>query len=328
MRERVEKSYPVVEAGTVNRLARREPGRLIAESEEYYSSQLERIASSVEAGREKPTILFLSGPSASGKTTTAHRLRDLFQAKGHASSVVSLDDFYLDRGSAPKDEEGRPDFETIHALDVPLLQECIRQLAREGKTVLPRFDFFQKRRIALDRQVALEPGDVLIIEGIHGLNPMLTEQVPPDSFRRVYVSARTRFVDRYGNVLLNPVDLRLMRRMVRDFRDRNASPAETLDMWDRVCQGEYRYIRPYKSLADFEVDSAMAYEPCIFHQDLAPLLGHPELDGEGQAKLQYLYSILYLFYDIDDRSSIPRSSVVREFIGTGDLRGENDRDLF
>ncbi len=304
------------------------------EAERFYNDQIRRVVKSMSTGKDKTDVICLSGPSASGKTTTAHTLARHFISSGRRAMVISLDDFYLDTDKTPLNRKGKPDFETIYSLDIERINLCIDELVNKGRTLMPIFDFHSRKKTPLNRkgkpdfetiysldierinlcidelvnkgrtlmpifdfhsrkrvegqekEIAISGDDVVIIEGLHGLNPLLTQRVGEDKVTRIFASVRSRFTD-HDRVLLTPQDVRLMRRMVRDRSTRNTTPEQTMAMWDEVCEGESEYINPYRDSADFKLDTTLDYEPNIFHSYLLPFLENrsgiaPECEGESE----------------------------------------------
>lgn len=308
--------YGRIEKDEINQQARQNYFSLIDEAEQFYNAQIEEVVAKMSQNRDKTDIICLSGPSASGKTTTAHTLARHFIQNGRRAMVISLDDFYLDTEHTPLNDKGKPDFESIYSLDVPRINQCIAELVNKGRTMVPIFDFHTRSRVeGKENEITISGDDVVIIEGLHGLNPMLTELVGEDKVTRIFASVRSRFTD-HDRVILTPQDVRLMRRMVRDHRSRNTMPEETMAMWEEVCAGESLYINPYRDSADFKLDTTLDYEPNIFHSYLLPFLEErKQISPLHYKKLDDLYQRLDEFLDINNVSSIPQDSVIREFIG-------------
>lgn len=313
MRKILPYRYGEIERDEVNQLARENYFALIQQAEEWYEGQLLEVVERMDS--REPQVICLAGPSASGKTTTAHTLARLFVSHGHEARVISLDDFYMDRDKCPRTPDGTPDFETIYSLDVELINRCIQQLVQQGRTSTPTFDFQTKVRGERWNDITLGPGQLVILEGLHALNPLLTQLAGRDRVTRVYASARSKFVNGERE-LIAPKELRLMRRMVRDVASRNTSPESTLAMWEMVCQGERDYIDPFRDQADFKLDTTMDYEPSIFHSYLLPFLEQRGMSPELYHRLEELYRKLDEFFDINDTGAIPADSVIREFIGS------------
>ncbi len=301
------------DVSSLNRRVREDPGQVVDLSEENYRYGVAQIAHTLKQGAGSYSVVLLAGPSASGKTTTAYKLREQLRALGVGAHVVSLDDFYKNHDFYPKREDGSTDYESVYALDIDCLHECFRELIEKREADFPVFDFETVSRKPERRHVVLRENDILIVEGIHALNPILMPPGDTDSFYRVYASVHTGYALE-GKILLSKEDIRLMRRLVRDFKFR-ASPVQvTFDMWDQVCEGEKKYIRPFQGLADAQIDTLHLYEPCVFHHYLLPLC-EQELDGLHREKLLSLCGALNFIEDID-ACRIPADSLLREFIGS------------
>ncbi len=306
--------YGRIERDDVNQQARENYFKLIQEAEFYYEGQLDSVVDSV-ASHEGLQVLCLAGPSSSGKTTTAHMLKQHFIAKGRDCHVISLDDFYLNEEDGPHFPDGTPNFETVEALDIPLINKCIAEILTVGKTMLPHFDFHLHRRSEHRAELVCDNDDIIIMEGLHALNPRLTAMADSSHIIRVYVSARSKFVHEEEEIL-SPKEIRLMRRMVRDVAKRSTAPEHTIEMWDKVCEGERLYIDPYRDDADFKIDSTMDYEPCIYRTFLEPFMVRAvDMEEEERQVLVSLWNKLIGFHEIQDVSPIPDDSVIREFIG-------------
>ena len=261
-------------------------------------------------------IVMLAGPSASGKTTTAHKIAEAVQKRGNACYVISLDDFYLNRAEVPGYAEGKPDFETVYALDLPLLHTVLPQLLRGEATELPMFDFTIGKRAKVGKRLQLEPQDTIIVEGLHALNPIITDVFPPDMLLRLYISVSSRIYSDCGEVLLNKRALRFMRRLVRDYLFRASSAQNTLELWKNVRRGEDRYLFPYEELADIRIDSTHLYEPALFASLVRQLLQKEHIPAEFKAQTDAILSVLSNFEPLADEF-VPKDSLLREFIGQG-----------
>jgi uridine kinase len=304
----------VSEIDKINRAAQNDPAAFVQKCERDYETQLSRVCDlALETKGERPLVILLAGPSSSGKTTTAHKLSRLFCGKGVQAPAISLDDFFLGKSQYPLLPDGRPDMESVRALDIELVNRCLSTLVSSGEALFPQFDFETSARRPESIMVRLNPGDALIVEGLHALNPVLVEKLGEDSLFKVYVSTRTKFM-REGREILTPKDTRLIRRMVRDHNFRGHSPLSTLSMWDEVLEGEKSYIYPYRDDVDAKIDSALDYEPCIFHHDILPLV-RPLLDEPAcGGKICQIIEILEEFYDLE-MEWVPADSLLREFIG-------------
>ncbi len=247
----------LVELGLVN-VAARSPEAFIDYCEQDYAARVEHAAACVrESGAH---VVMLTGPSASGKTTTAHKLADCIAAHGRRSAVVSLDNFYKDLKDYPRLPDGSVDYESVDALDISAINRCLLELIRTGRTQIPDFDFCGERR--RHGVIPVEVGDgVVVIEGIHALNPRLTALLPEGSAFKIYAGMREEY-SRDGQRILPTRDVRLARRMVRDHKFRGHSLEKTFSMWPAVCEGEDKNIKVFKPEADLLLDTSFSYEVC------------------------------------------------------------------
>ena len=255
----------------------------------------------------------IAGPSSSGKTTFSHRLSIQLIAHGMRPHPIGVDDYFKNREDTPLDEEGNYDFESLGAIDVEGFNRDMTALL-QGETVqLPRFNFKTGQREYRGDFLKLGPEDILVIEGIHGLNDKLSYSLPPESKFRIYISALTTLnVDEHNRV--PTTDARLIRRMVRDYRTRGASASRTMNMWDSVRRGEEQNIFPFQESADAMFNSALVYELAVLKPLVEPLLfGIPKEDPCYQ-EAKRLLKFLEYFLSID-REHIPKNSIVREFVG-------------
>lgn len=209
-------------------------------------------------------IVMLAGPSSSGKTTTAGKIADKIRESGRNAFTVSLDDFYLDRDDIPTGADGIKDFENVTALDIELIHSTFKALIEKRFACLPQYDFKRGIRSENTKKIELSENDVIIVEGLHALNPIITHGLDETHLFRIYISVSSRLVDDDGKILLNKRNLRLARRMIRDFKHRNVSAENTFAQWPSVLQGEDKYLFPFETYADMKIDSFHPYEPCIF----------------------------------------------------------------
>ncbi|MDD6174746.1 MAG: nucleoside kinase [Firmicutes bacterium] len=295
----------------INREAAARPEALIGEVEENFRVSIEEIA--LRARSRSFRLILLAGPSSSGKTTASHLLTDYFQTMNIHSHVISLDDFFLGRGQAPLLPNGRPDFESLEALDVARTRQCLADLVEKGQCEMPVFNFTTGAPEPFTRSVSVGRSDVVIVEGLHALNPILTENLPPESFLRVYISVKQGICDANGEII-RARQIRLLRRMVRDYYYRACSPERTLEMWEDVCRGEDLYIQPFKRQADLTVNSLHLYEPCIFRVLALPLLEQLQQQQPQNLKVENLLQQLSRFEPLDP-SLVPKTSLLQEFIG-------------
>ncbi len=284
---------------------------LILISEALHSQRLNRIAETV-ASRPNCRMVCIAGPSGSGKTTTAHRLAIQLAVCGKRTKILCMDDYFLERSQTPRDGEGNYDFEAIEALDLKLLNCHITELL-EGRPVrLPRFDFLNGTRES-GPELLLEPGEILIIEGIHGLNDQVGLGVPGSEKFLLYLSPLTGVnLDRHNRT--STTDNRLLRRLVRDYRTRGKKPEATLLQWPSVIRGAARHIFPYQERADSMFNSALVYELSVLKGYAEPLLRRIREESPVFGEAQRLLDLLRYapFIPADD---VPNHSILREFIG-------------
>lgn len=300
--------------GSINRFVRSgDMEYLIRVSEAYYENRISSIAQKI-AEDDDINLILLSGPSSSGKTTTADRLSTQLGVYGKRPISISSDDYFLDREYTPVDEKGEKDFETIDAVDIKKLNEDLRILLEGGAVELPRFDFIQGRKVPSGRVVKLDERHPLIIEGIHSLNPRLTDGVPEKNKFKLYVSCLTQLnIDSHNRISTS--DVRLLRRIIRDDRTRGYRPEATLAQWKKVREGEERNIFPYQENADEFLDSALIYEIHAMKNLAIEMLSQISPQSPYFRDATRLLELLKYFIAIEDTSPIPDYSILREFIG-------------
>ncbi len=296
---------------TINSLAL-EPQKFVEASNAAYQRSVYEIAQRIFKDESKKIIL-LAGPSSSGKTTTAKLIARAVRSLGAECFTVSLDDFYYSHseGKYPLDENGNPDYECVEALDLELMHKCLGELIENQRSSLPVFDFSVGERIENAREIVLSKNDMIVIEGIHALNPVISANLPSESLFKLYVSVSSRVYDDNSNVLLSKRDLRFIRRLIRDCRERAMTPDKTFDLWSRVLRGEDKYLFPFEYLADKKIDSFHPCEPCLLAAKAQELLSHSK---EFAEKATALSCKLNLFVKIDN-SFLPQESLLREFTG-------------
>jgi uridine kinase len=258
-------------------------------------------------------FVMMAGPSSSGKTTFSHKLSAHLRALGCVPHPVPLDDFYLNRDQMPIDEYGEKDFESIEGLDISYFNECMVKLLNGERVLLPNFNFKTGKREYNDHYMQLGPNDILVIEGIHGLNDRMSASLPAESKYKIYLSALTQLsIDEHNP--LSTADGRLIRRIVRDSRTRATSAAETIAMWDSVRRGEEKYIFPFQEHADYLFNTALIYEMAVLKLYVDPQLYAIEPDHPMYAEAKRLIKLLDYFLPMSP-DVIPNNSLVREFIG-------------
>lgn len=259
--------------------------------------------------------VMVAGPSSSGKTTSANRLYTHLRVLGKSPVLISLDNYYIDRNKIRPDENGEIDLESIDTLDVERFNQDLEQLLAGKLVEIPIFDFKTARRAPKGREILVKPGEPLIIEGIHGLNQrMISPSIPADSVFRVYVSALTTLnLDDHNRI--RTTDIRLLRRMVRDYETRGASVEATMAMWPSVQRGERTWIFPYQEQADALFNTALVYELAVLKRHIFPLLLMVTEESPYYADVRSVIKFLNYFQDADVEDEIPPTSILREFIG-------------
>lgn len=289
---------------------------IIRISEALQEKKIGKIADEICSKRDVNMIL-IAGPSSSGKTTFANRLAVHLKVNGKQPIVISVDDYFVDREKTPKKEDGSYDFESIDAIAMDVLNRDLIALL-EGKEVeLPKFDFIEGKRKPSGNIIKVDANHPIILEGIHGLNPVLTELVPNKNKYKIYISALTQLnIDSHNRI--STADTRLIRRMVRDNKFRGNDILRTLELWQSVRRGEEKYIFPYQEEADVMFDSALVYELSMLKKHIVPLLEEIDQDNEHYSEARRLLRFLDYFVSIEDEGSVPPNSILREFIGGAD----------
>lgn len=285
---------------------------LINISEALQEKKIAKIAEEI-AHRKGVKLVLLAGPSSSGKTTTCKRLSIQLAVNGLKPLQLSLDDYFVDREKSPKDEKGDYDFESIYALDLQLLNEQFNALFRGEEVELPKYDFQNGRSLKSGKKLKLEENNVLVVEGIHALNPELTSQIPDEQIFRVYASALTTILLDNHNYIPT-TDNRLLRRIIRDYKYRGVSAQETIRRWPSVRAGENKWIFPYQENADAMFNTAMLFEIAVIKTQAEPLLQQVPENCEEYAEAYRLLKFLKYFKGIP-YNNLPPTSLLREFLG-------------
>jgi uridine kinase len=285
--------------------------------EALHEKKIAQIADAITYKKDKVSFIFVSGPSSSGKTTFMKRLSIHLRINGLNVKNISLDDYYIDRDKIEPNENGEYDFEHLNIIDHTLLNENLNDLMLGKKVVLPHFNFNTGCREMSKSYTTLGPEDVLIIEGIHGLNPELTKDLDPESIFKIYISALTQLNFNIYN-RISTADTRLLRRMLRDYQFRSYSVENTLRRWPSVRKGEERWIFPYQEQSDMMFNSALEYEWAVFRERLLPLLEKIPIDSDVKAEAVRISKYLQFFLPIPP-DDIPPTSILREFIGGSSL---------
>lgn len=285
---------------------------LINLSEALQEKKLARIADDI-AGRKGVKMVLIAGPSSSGKTTSCKRLSIQLLTNGIRPVPVSLDDYFVDREQTPRDEAGEYDYESLYALNIPLLNQQMNDLFAGKEVELPKYNFQTGRSERSGRRLKLGEHEVLVVEGIHALNPVLTEQIPEGQKFRVYVSALTTILLDDHNYIPT-TDNRLLRRIIRDYKYRGVNAQDSIHRWPSVRAGENKWIFPYQENADAVFNSAMLFELAVIKQQAEPLLEQVPENCEEYSEAYRLRKFLKYLRPIPNRD-IPPTSLLREFLG-------------
>ena len=284
---------------------------LINVAEALQEKRIAGIADDIH--RRKARIVLISGPSSSGKTTFSKRLSVQLMTNGLHPVALSLDDYFVDRVCTPLDDEGNYDFESLYAVDLPFFNAQLNALLRGEEVQLTKFDFTTGKRLLTDRKLRISEQTVLIIEGIHALNPELTQHIPAADKYKVYVSALTSILlDKHNYI--PTTDNRLLRRILRDYKYRNYSAEETISRWPSVRKGEEKWIFPYQENADAMFNSALLFELAVLKSHLIPILEQVKENSSAHSEAYRLRKFLQYFESVPD-NDLPPTSLLREFLG-------------
>lgn len=273
------------------------------------------LASAAKKISDNKNIKFvmIAGPSSSGKTTTTKRLSDYLRANGYDPIKISIDDYFVEREETPLDKFGNKDYECLNAIDIELLNNDLDDLLN-GKTVrMKRYNFITGKKELLDKEIKIKDNTILLLEGLHALNDELTPKIDPKYKYKIYLSPFIPLnIDRHNYI--STVDLRLIRRMIRDSRTRGNSVVDTIDTWQSVRRGEQKYIFPFVSQADLVINTALAYEVGVLRVFIEPLLYSVDINNKYYEEARRIINSLKTFFSIPGEF-VPEDSILREFIG-------------
>ena len=290
------------------------PGELINLSESIQDYRLQCIAKQIKDREDKVKIILLSGPSSSGKTTSAKKLSLYLKTMGLNPVPISLDDYFLERKDTPLNENGKPDFESLRAIDVKLFNNQIEKLLKGVKVTTPTFNFITGEK-EYHKQLQMAENDVLVVEGLHALSDELLKDIPKGKKFKIYISPLV-YLNIDDDNRINLTDIRLLRRMVRDNRNRGYSPSHTLSTWSEVRNGEEKYVFPYQDSADVIFNTFLAYELPVMKVYALPLLYKVQADDPEYLTALRLIKLLNLVLPMPS-DEVPSLSIIREFIGNG-----------
>ncbi|SDW47189.1 nucleoside kinase [Tepidimicrobium xylanilyticum] len=294
-----------------------EIGEVIRISEALHEKKIGHIADEI-CKDDDINIILIAGPSSSGKTTFAQRLAIHLKVNGKRPIAISVDDYFVDRDKTPLNEKGEFDFESIEAIDLERLNEDLVRLLEGQEIELPKYNFITGKSENSGVKIRVDKDHPIIVEGIHGLNPRLTEHIPEKNKFKIYISALTQLnIDAHNRI--TTTDTRFIRRLVRDSKFRGNDVFRTFELWGGVIKGEEKNIFPYQEEADVMFDSALVYELSVLKKHAIPLLSTVDNSSLYYSEARRLLQFLKYFIDIEDESLIPPNSILREFIGGADI---------
>lgn len=285
---------------------------VISLCERIQQAKLDEIIRNIES---KPSTKFIlvSGPSSSGKTTFAKRISSMLIHKGFAPVIISMDNYFKERIDTPKLPSGEYDFESVDALDMDLFNRDMERLIDGQEIIIPEFNFYTGQKEYKDNKTKMEKNSIYIIEGIHALNPLVTEVLSEDLKYKIYIAPMTTLnLDDFSKV--SNTDTRKLRRIIRDYRTRGHSVEKTLDMWKNISVGEKKYIHPFINEANYVFNTSFLYEISVITTYARPLLLQVKTTNENYSEARRLYNFLSNFLAVGDKN-IPQNSLLREFIG-------------
>jgi uridine kinase len=280
--------------------------------EALQEKKVAQIADQITALNKR--VILIAGPSSSGKTTFANRLRIQLKVNGYNPITLSTDDYFVDRTHTPVDENGDYDYESIDAVDVDLFNKVLSGLVAGDEVELPVYNFIEGLKEFNGKMLQIKTNQPIIIEGIHGLNEKLTEQISAEHKFKIYISALTQLnIDDHNRI--PTTDSRLIRRIVRDSKYRGHDAMKTIEMWPSVRRGEEKNIFPYQEAADVMFNSALSFELAVLKKHAEPLLSAIPETSEQYKEAKRLLKFLSYFETIDDDTLVPITSILKEFIG-------------
>lgn len=288
---------------------------LIRLAEAYHEKKICDISNMINNDKEKGKLILIAGPSSSGKTSFAQRLKLQLMVNKMKPVSISVDDYFVNREDTPLDEFGEKDYESVYAIDLNTFNEDLEKLISGYEINLPTFNFKTgAREYSKDKRISIEENQPIIIEGIHGLNPVLTESIPEGNKFKIYISALTQLnLDEHNKI--STTDIRLIRRIVRDFEHRSYTANDTIRMWKSVNRGEEKNIFPFQENSDIMFNSALIYEIGVLKKYVEPLLNKISIKDKEYREAKRLLKFLQYFLSVEDESDIPNTSLLREFIG-------------
>lgn len=294
----------------INQAAATSPYEFIQNVEETFKHEINHIVDHI-SNVEECRIVMISGPSSSGKTAVAHTIKKLLSTKNKDAIIVSLDNFFLGKRKVPIDENGQKNYDSIDSIDVEGIKHCIKDLIEKRQCDIPTYDFVKMKPGSERVHLKLTENSVVIIEGLHALNPVLTPKIGLDHLLKVYVDVKQGIND-YNGEILSANDVRLIRRIVRDCKYRGASVEHTVGMWNSVCKNADIYVTPFNEISDFTLNTLHLYEPCVFSVLALPLIKTVSEDNQHYQNVKKIFVALNKFYPINV-NNVPPDSLLREF---------------
>ena len=299
------KTTNIIKIQEINENVKNNLNNYIEECENNYKGQIAQIVKRIQNNKEIKFIL-LAGPSSSGKTTTARLLCENFAKFNIKAKSISLDDFFVNREDTPRWEDGSYNYESVDAIDWKLFDTCMSNLLTNKKSSMPTYDFITGIK-TISYETTLDDNEIIVIEGLHSLNPIIDNFIPTNKSIKIYLSPRANFVDENNNEVMNGKQMRFFRRLIRDAFTRGTNPSQTLQVWPDVRKGEVLYIDPFKDLADYHINSVHPYEVGVYKSILK------ELNLLDNKELSSFISLLDKF-DFVDKTVVPDSSLLTEFV--------------
>lgn len=297
----------------INQMAMQCPKEFIKACNCEYINNITDIAKRIECD-DDIKIVAIAGPSGSGKTTTAHILQEKLEEMRETTAVVSLDDFYLPADKLPILPDGSADIESVNSLDIALIKGCFRQIIENGTASLPRYDFKTKSRISNAKQLNIGNHGIVIVEGLHAMNPLIADLVPRKNILKIYISVNRSVDDQNGVQMLSSRQIRLIRRVLRDDRFRGATATETLHLWNNVIDGEQKYLYCFKDTADVQLVTFHPYELGVYRERFGKMRSAVHKNAPCYDYFIKTANALERFVAIDS-ALVPSDSLIREFIG-------------
>ncbi|MDP4109067.1 MAG: nucleoside kinase [Bacillota bacterium] len=304
----------IADINEINRKANENAREFANECEKDYTGKLEEAARFIASRIKESPVVLISGPSASGKTTSAKRLELTLESFGINAHLISLDDYFKtrDERNSALDPKNKVDLESPDCLDIPLLNRHLKSLSRGEEILVPKFDFVRQARMDKATPLRLKKDEIAVIEGIHALNDAITGEIGGKA-TKMYVSVRTR-IGQNDRVIIRPEWLRLIRRSVRDSNFRGAPAERTLSLWKSIRQGETRYIMPFKHSADIKLDTFLGYEACVLGPIVSGKFSKVPRGVFEEAQSEGILDVIDMFRPISC-DMVPGDSILREFIG-------------